>query len=206
MKKARVCGAHFISGEASLDWQDPDFVPSVFMSTKQIQRPGAKMKRNQRKRGRDDTAHKSPDQPSFGSDSNTEHGPDVQQLGGIKEEESWSPKPDQEDQKSPEIKKEEEENEITKFIFNPLPVKSEDDEEKPQLSELSHSQTKENGDFYEPDRYLESDGEDKTSDSCSESSKTDVSDGNWEESSEAQAGLGSGTNNTDPVCEKGVLA
>lgn len=31
--------------------------------------------RNQRKKGRDDTVHKSPDPPSFGSDTNIEHGP-----------------------------------------------------------------------------------------------------------------------------------
>ncbi|XP_035513171.1 zinc finger protein 585A-like [Morone saxatilis] len=30
---ARVCGAHFISGEASMDHDSPDFVPSVFTST-----------------------------------------------------------------------------------------------------------------------------------------------------------------------------
>ncbi|XP_051281690.1 zinc finger and SCAN domain-containing protein 30 [Dicentrarchus labrax] len=30
---ARICGAHFISGEASMDHDSPDFVPSVFTST-----------------------------------------------------------------------------------------------------------------------------------------------------------------------------
>ncbi|KAF3845921.1 hypothetical protein F7725_002999, partial [Dissostichus mawsoni] len=33
IKNARVCSAHFISGEASLDSSSPDFVPSVFMYT-----------------------------------------------------------------------------------------------------------------------------------------------------------------------------
>ncbi|KAM4725582.1 uncharacterized protein FYW61_013675 isoform 2-T3 [Anableps anableps] len=131
---------------------------------------------------------------------------DVQQLMGIKEEENWSPSPDLEDQKPPQIKEEQQENEITELPFNPVPVKSEDEEEKPQLPELHHSQAEENRDLVgpEPDQYLESDVEDKTSDSSSESSETDVSDGNWEESSEAQSGLGSGTKNTDPVSEKDV--
>ncbi|XP_073326430.1 uncharacterized protein [Pagrus major] len=34
-RNASICGAHFISGEVSLDIDDPDFVPSVFTSTKQ---------------------------------------------------------------------------------------------------------------------------------------------------------------------------
>ncbi|XP_032436485.1 piggyBac transposable element-derived protein 2-like [Xiphophorus hellerii] len=111
---------------------------------------------------------------------------DVHQLIVIKEEEKW--KSDQEDQKPPQVKEEQEGKKITELIFNPVPVKSEDEEEKPQLPELHHNQTKENRDFVgpEPDQQLESDGEDETSDSSSESSETDVSDGNWEESSEAQ--------------------
>ncbi|XP_043994838.1 zinc finger protein 771-like isoform X2 [Gambusia affinis] len=129
---------------------------------------------------------------------------DVQDLMVIKEEKNWSPRPDQEDQNPPQIKEEQEEDDITEFIFNP--VKSEDDEEKPQLPELHHNQTEESEDFVgpEPDKRLESDVEDKTSDSSSESSETDISDGNWEGSSEAQSSLGSATNNTDPVCEKVV--
>ncbi|XP_061591062.1 uncharacterized protein LOC133456583 isoform X1 [Cololabis saira] len=46
IKNARVCGAHFISGEASLEYDSPDFVPSVFVSTKQSQKPDAKMDRS----------------------------------------------------------------------------------------------------------------------------------------------------------------
>ncbi|KAK1883948.1 52 kDa repressor of the inhibitor of the protein kinase [Dissostichus eleginoides] len=56
IKNARVCSAHFISGEASLDSSSPDFVPSVFMYTKQSQNPNAKMDRYHRKRRRADTA------------------------------------------------------------------------------------------------------------------------------------------------------
>ncbi|CAL9699700.1 unnamed protein product [Knipowitschia caucasica] len=63
IKNARICGAHFISGEVSLDWQSPDFVPSVFVYTKQRQRPEAKMERYHRKRRRDDRTNKSPVQP-----------------------------------------------------------------------------------------------------------------------------------------------
>ncbi|XP_014896507.1 uncharacterized protein LOC106952707 isoform X9 [Poecilia latipinna] len=128
----------------------------------------------------------------------------VQQLLVIKKEEEWSPILDQEDRKPPQIKEEQEENEIIELIFNPVPAKSEDDEEKPQLPELHHSRTKETEYLVEPDQCLESDGEEETSDSSSESSETDVSNGNWEESSEAHSGLGSGTNNTDSVCKKGL--
>ncbi|XP_030589772.1 uncharacterized protein LOC115783194 [Archocentrus centrarchus] len=41
---ARVCGAHFISGEASTELDSPDFVPSVFTFTKQNQNPKKKVK------------------------------------------------------------------------------------------------------------------------------------------------------------------
>ncbi|CAL8257440.1 unnamed protein product [Arctogadus glacialis] len=53
IKNARVCSAHFISGEASLDSSSPDFVPSVFVYTKQSQNPDAKMDRYHRKRRRE---------------------------------------------------------------------------------------------------------------------------------------------------------
>ncbi|XP_051955002.1 uncharacterized protein LOC127624285 [Xyrauchen texanus] len=54
IKNARVCSAHFISGEASLDCSSPDFVPSVFVYTKPSQNPEAKLERYHRKRRRDD--------------------------------------------------------------------------------------------------------------------------------------------------------
>ncbi|XP_041930421.1 uncharacterized protein LOC121694347 isoform X10 [Alosa sapidissima] len=54
IKNARVCSAHFISGEMSLDFSSPDFVPSVFTYTKQSQNPGVKMDRYHTKRKRDD--------------------------------------------------------------------------------------------------------------------------------------------------------
>nr|XP_029135251.1 uncharacterized protein LOC114920865 isoform X1 [Labrus bergylta] len=63
IKNARVCSAHFISGEASLDSSSPDFVPSVFMYTKQSQNPDAKMDRYHRKRRRDDRPNTAANQP-----------------------------------------------------------------------------------------------------------------------------------------------
>ncbi|XP_076596154.1 uncharacterized protein LOC143326480 [Chaetodon auriga] len=41
---ARICGAHFISGEASMNHDDPDFVPSVFTCAKQTPNPKKKVK------------------------------------------------------------------------------------------------------------------------------------------------------------------
>ncbi|CAI5648234.1 fez family zinc finger protein 1 [Oreochromis niloticus] len=40
----RVCGAHFISGEASMERDKPDFVPSVFTCTQKNQSPKKKVK------------------------------------------------------------------------------------------------------------------------------------------------------------------
>lgn len=84
----------------------------------------------------------------------------------------------------PQIKEEQEEADINEFVFNPVPVKDEDEEEKPQFSQLHHSWNDESTDSVgsNPDRCLKSDPEDKHS----ESSETDVSDGNWEETSAAQ--------------------
>ncbi|XP_034551936.1 zinc finger protein 652-like [Notolabrus celidotus] len=47
---ARVCGAHFISGEASMDPENPDFVPSIFKCTKQNQKRKVKRFMGRRKR------------------------------------------------------------------------------------------------------------------------------------------------------------
>lgn len=114
---------------------------------------------------------------------------DVKQLPGIKEEENWSP---QEDQKPPQIKEEQEENEVTAFIFNPDSVKVEDEEEELQLSELHHSQTEEIRASWgsKPDESLESDVEDEN---LGSSSEVDVRDGSCVDGGVAESGLGSGT-------------
>ncbi|CAG5887873.1 unnamed protein product [Menidia menidia] len=95
---------------------------------------------------------------------------------------------DQEDPKTPQIKEEEEEGDIIEFTFGPIDVKSEDgEEEQPQSSEFLHNQTEEDRDS-SPGQCLESDTEDKTL----QSSETDVSEGHWDDSGEAQSGLNSG--------------
>ncbi|XP_065114066.1 uncharacterized protein [Paramisgurnus dabryanus] len=52
-KNARVCSAHFISGEISMDSSSPDFVPSVFSYSKKSKNLQAKLDRYHRKKRRD---------------------------------------------------------------------------------------------------------------------------------------------------------
>ncbi|XP_040009993.1 zinc finger and SCAN domain-containing protein 5B-like [Xiphias gladius] len=48
----RICGAHFVSGEASMDHDSPDFVPSVFTCTKPSPKKKAKRFYGHRRRRR----------------------------------------------------------------------------------------------------------------------------------------------------------
>ncbi|XP_072226739.1 uncharacterized protein [Leuresthes tenuis] len=102
-------------------------------------------------------------------------------------------------QEEPCIKEEEEEADIT-LSFCPVLMKSEDDEEKPQPSQRYRSLTEEDRnsvveeDCCEPEPHLQ------CADRTSESSETDVSDGDWEESSEALADLNSAINAAETMC------
>ncbi|XP_057210654.1 uncharacterized protein LOC130566860 isoform X2 [Triplophysa rosa] len=63
IKNARLCSSHFISGEVSMDFNSPDFVPSVFSYSThcEINKGDAKLERFKRKRIRDETTHRPPD-------------------------------------------------------------------------------------------------------------------------------------------------
>ncbi|XP_049923387.1 zinc finger protein 436-like isoform X2 [Epinephelus moara] len=136
---------------------------------------------------------------------------DVQQLLVVKEEvppeqQEWSSSVDQEDPEPPHIKEEQEElwisqegeqlqgleeDDITKFTSTPVPVKSEDDEEKPQSSQLHQRHTEqmeteaegedcggaEPARNSDPDTHLQPETADKTGESSEpESSSVDLED------------------------------
>ncbi|XP_042368673.1 zinc finger protein 605-like [Plectropomus leopardus] len=141
------------------------------------------------------------------------HEPDVQQLLVVKEEvppeqQEWTSRVDQEDPEPPHIKEEQEElwiahkgeqlleeADITKFTFTPAPVKSEDDEEKPQTSKLHQRHTElmetdgEDCGGPEPDTHLQPETDGKTGDSPEP--ETDDSDDYWKETRDSQSGLNS---------------
>ncbi|XP_044028253.1 zinc finger protein 569-like [Siniperca chuatsi] len=150
----------------------------------------------------------------------------AEERRGSPEQQDWSPSLDQ-DPEPPHIKEEQEElwisqegeqlrvleeADITKFPFSPVPVKSEEDEEKPQSSQLHQSQTEQmetgadgedcggpgparNSD---PDTHLQPDTDVKIEDS----SETDDSDDDWKETREPQSGLNSLENNEIPVSDE----
>ncbi|XP_033182101.1 gastrula zinc finger protein XlCGF8.2DB-like [Anabas testudineus] len=117
-----------------------------------------------------------------------------------------SPSLEQEYLEPPHIKEEEEEvwtslegeqlPGLEEFPFSCVAVKSEDDEEKPQSSQLRQSHTEDNRDFETgsgpdrdsgPDGQLEPGLEDRTSDS----SETDVSDEDWITARDTESGVSS---------------
>nr|XP_033933520.1 zinc finger protein 202-like [Pseudochaenichthys georgianus] len=168
----------------------------------------------------------------------------VQQLVVVKEEvppeqQEWSSSLDQEDPEPPPHIKEEpeelwssqegeqlqglEEADIIKFTFTPVPVKSEDDEEKPQSSQLhqrqtEHLETEANGEDCggpeparnsDPERHIQPETEDNPGDSSEpetgDSSEPDTEDsGDWKETREP--GSNSQRNKQDPVSDSGRSA
>ncbi|XP_033933548.1 zinc finger protein 32-like [Pseudochaenichthys georgianus] len=159
------------------------------------------------------------------------HRADVQQLVVVKEEvppeqQEWSSSLDQEDPEPPPHIKEEqeelwssqegeqlqglEEADITKSTFTPVPVKSEDDEEKPQSSQLHHKQTEhleteadgedcggpEPARSSDPERHLQP----ETVDNPGDSSEPDTEDSaDWKETREP--GSNSQRTKQDPVSD-----
>ncbi|CAB1426593.1 unnamed protein product [Pleuronectes platessa] len=133
------------------------------------------------------------------------HRADVQQLVLSKaevppEQQPWSPLVDQEDPEPPHIKEEQEElwtkqegEADIKFTLIPVAVKSEEDEETPQSSQLHQSQTEENrancgGPEPEPARNSGPEGHLEPGPETEESSETADSEGDWMETREPQPG------------------
>ncbi|XP_078099911.1 uncharacterized protein LOC144512835 isoform X1 [Sander vitreus] len=154
---------------------------------------------------------------------------DVQKvIVGEEHQQEWSSSLDQEDTKPPPHIKEEqeelrigqdeeqlqrlEEADITKFTFTPVPVKSEDDEEKPEFSKLRQRQTEaikteaggedcggpEPAMKSDPDTHLQPDTDDQTGDSSEPEIDTSA---DWKETREPQSGLTSLENNEVPVSD-----
>ncbi|XP_029913755.1 gastrula zinc finger protein XlCGF53.1-like [Myripristis murdjan] len=118
------------------------------------------------------------------------------------EQQECSPSVEQEEPEPPHIKEEQEELNITKDIpFTPAPVKSKDDEERVQSSQLHQSQTEENREAEPPASSsieTEADEEDLQASSdgqllSSHSSKSETEDmeDDLEETGEPQSGLAS---------------
>ncbi|XP_071058625.1 zinc finger protein 664-like [Pseudochaenichthys georgianus] len=155
------------------------------------------------------------------------HRADVQQLVVVKEEllpdqQEWSTSLDQEDpEPPPHIKQEQEElrvseeveeADITKSTFTPDPVKSEDDEEKPQSSQphqrqTEHMETEADGDdCRRPEPARNSDPESslqpKTEDHTGHSSEPDTEDSaDWKETREPASGSNSLKNRHESVSD-----
>ncbi|XP_074541672.1 transcription factor E2F6-like isoform X3 [Halichoeres trimaculatus] len=61
IKNAKICSDHFISGEASEEYDSPDFVPSIFPNPTLCSKNGdTKFHRNKRRRQRDETPGRCP--------------------------------------------------------------------------------------------------------------------------------------------------
>ncbi|XP_035004870.2 zinc finger protein with KRAB and SCAN domains 8 [Hippoglossus stenolepis] len=142
------------------------------------------------------------------------------------EQQQWSPLVDQEDPEPPHVKEEQEEpwtnqkgeqlqqleEADIKFTLTPVAVKNEEDEEKPQLTQLHQSQTEENSADCGgpeparnsgPDGHLQPGPEDKTEDSSEteDSSDTEVSDDeDWMETREPRSCLNT-RNNKQPLSD-----
>ncbi|XP_074536795.1 uncharacterized protein LOC141798831 [Halichoeres trimaculatus] len=106
----RICSAHFISGEPSRDHNNPDFVPSVFNSTKQNPKRKTKWYMGRRKRRRHGAKDKMEDtttQPRAGSPA------DLQSAELTEETETLSPEPMEEETLTEDAEAETKTNTIT---------------------------------------------------------------------------------------------
>ncbi|XP_074469043.1 uncharacterized protein LOC141754103 [Sebastes fasciatus] len=153
-------------------------------------------------------------------------------IVGEQERQEWSSSLRQDDPEPPHIKEEQEElgtsqegeqlqgleeADITKFTFTPVPVKSEDDdEEKPQSSQLQTEpiKTEADGEDFrgpeparnsEPDTHSEADTDDETGDS-SETETVDSDDDFWKETREPESGINSLKNDEVPVSDSSCSA
>ncbi|XP_051246772.1 oocyte zinc finger protein XlCOF8.4-like isoform X2 [Dicentrarchus labrax] len=125
-------------------------------------------------------------------------------IVGEEEQQQWSPRLDQEDPEPPHIKEEElwtshEEDKLQGFTFTPVKSEDDDDEEKPQSSQLHQRLTEqmetddgedcggiEPGRNSDPDEHSQLDTDGKTEDSSE--SETDDSDNYFKDIREPQSG------------------
>ncbi|XP_034720785.1 zinc finger protein 32-like isoform X7 [Etheostoma cragini] len=148
-------------------------------------------------------------------------------IVGEEHQQDWSSSLDQEDTNPPHIKEEQDElrisqdreqiqglqeADITKFPITPVPVKSEDDEERPQFSQFNQRQTEQieteaDGEDCggpepamntDPETHFQPDTDDETGDS-SEPETDDSAD--WKKTREPRSGLNSVNSDEAPVSD-----
>ncbi|CAG5887900.1 unnamed protein product [Menidia menidia] len=126
-----------------------------------------------------------PEQPSEAPESDIKT--DIQQLA-VKEDLTEEVK--QEEPEPPQVKEEPEETEVTTFTFGSVPVKTEEDEKKPQPWQLYDSQAEDNGgsaEQPEPAKNADSAGPGALSCKSDDSADSDF----WKEARGPQSGLNS---------------
>ncbi|XP_028427280.1 zinc finger protein 629 [Perca flavescens] len=235
-KDMLVCSRHFHKGKPAYEMFqcDPDWAPSLHLGPTGVGGNSDRHKRRiQRQQAAvvspfatpsaatsDDSCCVTPVDTPMADDTPSDSAAlpsDVQMvIVGEEHQHEWSSSLDQEDANPPHIKEEPEElwtslvreqfQGLEEFPYSPFPVRNEDDEEKPQFSQLYQRQTEQmkteaDGEYCggpEPARTSDPDSQSQpdTDDGTEDSSEPETDDSaDWNETKEPQSGLNSLNNN-----------